>query len=265
MNKRLGWIASVGILAAIVLFTSARLLHHGRWLHGGPPGIFARSHSRCFFQVDDTPASTSRELAWEGSDSIEMNLPGSVQFTVGPAWRAVAEGPAEIVNHLRIVAGRVEFDSPLLSRCGGPVALKLTGPGVRRWALRGSGSLILNQLDQADLDITLNGSGSSRADGRAERTRVTIAGSGKAELGSLASKDVVVVIAGSGDAEIAPENSANIRIAGSGTVRLQRQPLHLQSQINGSGRILSASGPSITPDIAGPPWPPSSPGPPGPG
>jgi Putative auto-transporter adhesin, head GIN domain len=203
-------------------------------------------------------------------------VPGVVHFEAGPEWRAVATGPEVILQHLQFSDGVLEFDQPM-SRCGAELKIALTGPEVRRWTLLGSGDLTLEQLNQADLDITVSGSGSATATGKvgqtraaikgsgdlnlgglmqtnfdlaikgsgsvtaggaAEHTTISIAGSGDARLGRLLVKDASVRIRGSGNADIAPENSADIEIYGSGNVRLLKQPGTMQTSIHGSGTII---------------------------
>jgi hypothetical protein len=102
------------------------------------------------------------------------------------------------------------------------------------------------------LEIKLNGRGDVRGTGTAEDVDLRIAGSGDAYLGELAVQRVKVRIAGSGDAELAPEDDADIRIAGSGRIRFLKQPRNLHTRIAGSGRIVNAP-PAGTPE--GPPAP----------
>lgn len=265
MNKSLAWVGSIaGVLSAIVLIR-------------GLPSFdgFAKFNS-CTSTT--TTASTSRTLQWSGGDSVEIRVPGSVHFKVGPEWTAVATGPTATLNHLRISNGRIEFDR-WFNSCGQDIKIELAGPAVRRWVLSGSGAAVLDELNQAELDIvvagsgsamvtghvqhtkaTLNGSGqlnldglaqtgidldiqgsgSATASGNAERTRISISGSGDARLGKLVVRDANVQINGSGDVDIAPEETIQIQINGSGDVRMLKRPKSVTTRVNGSGSIVSA-------------------------
>jgi hypothetical protein len=139
---------------------------------------------------------------------------------------------------LRIDDGEFEFDCTV--RNAGRLDITLPGVPMHEFHLRGSGSLILENLDQQRLDIAIAGSGDVRASGRVESVDLTIAGSGDAEMGALSVRNLDLTIAGSGDAEVAPSDSADISIAGSGEVRFVVQPRNVSTKIVGSGRIVNA-------------------------
>ena len=81
-------------------------------------------------------------------------------------------------------------------------------------------------------------SGSATAEGKVNSLTVNVMGSGRALLGKLQTRDVVVTVAGSGEAVIAPTGTARITITGSGRVRLLTKPEHIERRIVGSGRII---------------------------
>lgn len=225
-------------------------------------------------------AFVSRELPWSGGDSVEIRVPATVHFKVGPEWHATANGPAEVLKHLRFADGRIEFDRSRVALCDARLTIDLTGPAVRQWIVSASGDLTLEQLNQTELNLllsgsgsiaatgvltrtyaTLSGSGKLRIDGGAqqdiaveisgsgmltasgatERMQVSIPGSGSANLGALPAKTAMVSIDGSGRVALRAEDSAEVRINGSGIVRLLQKPTSVQTQINGSGRIVGAT------------------------
>ena len=67
-------------------------------------------------------------------------------------------------------------------------------------------------------------------------------GSGDLKLGGLVAKNVDVDISGSGEAEIAPQDSLNVVLSGSGAVHLRSEPKKLEASIQGSGHIIHADG-----------------------
>jgi hypothetical protein len=80
------------------------------------------------------------------------------------------------------------------------------------------------------------------AQGSSERVKLSIAGSGRAQLAELTMKRLDVHIAGSGDIEAAPRDELNVTIAGSGDVRLLSDPAQVHTKITGSGRVIRVSG-----------------------
>jgi hypothetical protein len=264
MNKH---VATIGALAG---FVSAILLTTGLPSFGH---VFTATCSAS----SNAPVVT-RVLPWQGGEAAEINVPATVHFVAGTQWRAVATGPEAILKHLQFNQGKLESTQPL-NWCDASVTIELTGPEVRHWTLAGSGDLTLEQLQQDDLDITLagsgsvtangkvqhtsaklagsgdlnldgleqidmelviNGSGSATASGSVDRSRILIAGSGDAKLGRLVAKNARVQIWGSGDADIAPVESAQVEIGGSGNVRLLRKPRNVQTRIQGSGSVVGA-------------------------
>jgi hypothetical protein len=57
-------------------------------------------------------------------------------------------------------------------------------------------------------------------------------------MGRLTVGRLQVNIAGTGDVEVAPQDSANVSIAGAGNVRLLTEPKELTTHIAGAGRIM---------------------------
>ena len=182
----------------------------------------------------------SREIAWDGDgDEVTINVPATVTYRPGTGMTLIARGSPEALNHLRVRGGRIEFDCRGLF-FGGDLDLILPGRPLNDFTLNGSGRLVLENINVPELDVAIRGSGEVEATGTAQDVELSIAGSGEAHLGGLAVKTMEVRIAGSGDAEIAPEDEADIRIAGSGEIRLLTQPRSLETRIAGSGEIVHA-------------------------
>lgn len=106
----------------------------------------------------------------------------------------------------------------------------------------GSGNAEIAPRGATLVSIVGEGSGDVTAEGSTDTLKVAMHGSGEARLGELSAKNVDVHIAGSGDAEVAPSQSLNAGIAGSGEVRLRKEPGKLDVSISGSGEIVHADG-----------------------
>jgi hypothetical protein len=182
--------------------------------------------------------ATSRDLDWDGSDHVSLSVGGHARYTPGDDDKLHVTGDPQLVPHVRIQDGKIELD------CRGGWrdrrdSLEITLPGreFKKFGIAGSGNLVLQNLNQERLKVSIAGSGSIKADGKVEHAEIHIAGSGDADLGKVASQIVEVHIAGSGNTDIAPTEEAEIHIAGSGDVNLHANPKRLNTHIAGSGRI----------------------------
>jgi len=229
MNKQVAIIGALaGLISAILLTTGLPSFGHA----------FTSTHSGTCASSSNSPVVT-RVLPWQGGESVEIGVPATVHFVAGTQWRAVATGPEAILKHLQFNHGKLKSVRSL-HWCDADVTIELTGPDVRHWTLAGSGHLHLERLEQSDVDLEIHGSGSATAGGRVEHASVLVAGSGAAKLGQLVVKDASVQIWGSGDVDIAPVDTAQVEIGGSGNVRLLRKPRNVQTRIQGSGSVIDA-------------------------
>jgi len=234
MARSLAVVAGGGIALSFICLAAAAALG-GDGLHDLPFGSF---FSSC--RAVDSDGSNSREFAWEDpGDDVAINVPARVLYKRGSGDVLVASGPAEMLDHLRVRGGRIDFDCGGMFRRG-RLDLTLPGRAFSDFSVNGSGTLTLEDINQPRLTITIRGSGKASATGTAEEVDLSIAGSGDADFGKLAAKRVDINIAGSGNADVAPEEAASVNIAGSGKIRLLKQPRSLETHIAGSGRIINA-------------------------
>ena len=233
MGTKLATVALTGLAISAVCLSAVTALGAGDLItiDGWDDGF-----DRC--ERVDAGGADTRSLAWTGGDEVELSVPATVRYRPGTGDAVIVRGNPTALAHLRIEDGEIRFDCNM--RRTGRLEITLPGVPMREFALRGSGTLILDDLDQQELDIAIAGSGDVRATGRADEVELNIAGSGDADLGSLAVRRLELRIAGSGDAEVAPRETADISIAGSGDVRFVVQPANVTTRIVGSGRIVNA-------------------------
>ena len=108
--------------------------------------------------------------------------------------------------------------------------------------IAGSGDVEIAPQGASRVDITGAGSGGIKATGTADILKVDVRGSGDARLGGLTARTADVDIDGSGEVEVAPQESLNVGIAGSGDVILRSEPKKLDASIAGSGYITHPDG-----------------------
>jgi hypothetical protein len=203
-------------------------------------GMFMdRDRPRC--ERSDDATATSRDLDWDGSDHFSLAVPGHASYTPGSDDKVHVSGDAQMLAHLRVRDGRLEMNCRGWRGDSDALTVTLPGQEFKKFGIAGSGNLVLHNLDQNRLKVSIAGSGNIKADGKVEHAEIHIAGSGDADLGKVASQVAEVHIAGSGNTDIAPTDEADIHIAGSGDVNLHSSPKKLETHIAGSGRIHNIS------------------------
>jgi len=232
MARTLGWIAAGGLSVGVV-FLSLAYATGGSEIRRTVDNLsFGRS-------CDKNGATASeRRLKWDGDDTVHIALPATVHYRGGEGDEVIVRGSPDVVANIEIQGGRITLNC----RGAGSRAVDVTLPGraFRKINLSGSGKLLMENVSQPDLALTIAGSGTLRAQGSVDRVTVTIAGSGDARLADLAVTQLAVKVSGSGDVEAAPKDVADINVSGSGNVRLLTRPSQLHSHVAGSGRITQA-------------------------
>jgi Putative auto-transporter adhesin, head GIN domain len=233
--RTLGWIAIGGLGIGAASLSLAYQLG-GRDLHR-LPFAFA-SNGSCGEVAKGSPSV--RRLAWDNGDAIELSVPGTVTFRGGQGNEVVVRGSPDLIANVEVRGHRLMLD------CRGWTAghdLEITLPGrpFRDIRISGSGKLVMENVSQPDLDLRISGSGTVRAQGSVDQATIKVSGSGEAMLGDLAVKQLKVNISGSGKVEATPNDSADVKISGSGDVKLLSRPATLTSKVSGSGRISQAN------------------------
>lgn len=186
--------------------------------------------------TDDDGAEATRELAWTGGDTLELDVLADVTYrqAEGPAKLTVT-GRKRAVELLRIDPdGRVYLDG---HRSRTRLHIVMTAPNLSTFKLNGSDRLVLENYSQEELNLDLDGAAEVAAEGQVQRLELEISGSGEADLGDLKAREASVDISGSGEATIAPTEAADLDISGSGEVTLLTNPARLTSDVSGSGSV----------------------------
>lgn len=177
------------------------------------------------------------EWAWDGADGLALEAPVTMHYRTGGPARIIATGPDEVLKHLRIGQGHIRADNDWHFLHADAVTVTVTGVTVHEIALAGSGSAAMEGLDLDHLRLSVSGSGSVTAAGRADRVDVSIRGSGSAGLARLAVQRADISIAGSGDVMLSPREEAHVSITGSGAVHMASRPAIFTEKMVGSGAV----------------------------
>jgi Putative auto-transporter adhesin, head GIN domain len=246
MTRVLVMTVAVGLALAVFCFATAGALGGFAW---GPNGLnwkLGDHWGRHLIHVDlgdgerATGPTTTRDFAWSGGDSLELNAPADLEYTQGPTTRVTVTGPKSLLDKLTIHDGHIDLDDSCVGVClngDGPIKIVMTAPNITKFEANGSQSISILGYDHDQLKVQVSGSGDVVAKGKANHASLDIAGSGNADLGGLTGDDAKVAISGSGDATIAPKQQADIQVSGSGDVHLMTHPPVVHSQISGSGDV----------------------------
>jgi hypothetical protein len=104
--------------------------------------------------------------------------------------------------------------------------------------ISGSGGVSLNASIADEVEFDISGSGKVNATGSSQSIKAEITGSGKVMASNFVTDKCEVRISGSGDVEITVKTELDARITGSGTVSYKGNPLRVNSDSSGSGKVI---------------------------
>ena len=253
MAYKLATIAVIGLATSAVCMGAAAAIG-GPSFADGFDGMFD-NRPRCQALTDAT--ETSRDLDWDGHDSVTLALPSQASYSPSNGDRLHATGDPQLLAHLRIKDGDIELDCRGWHDRAKNLQITLPGREFRKFSIAGSGGLTLDGLNQTAATIEVEGSGKVRANGKVDDLKMEIEGSGDADFGQIVARrakveiegsgtvraagsieDLNIEIEGSGRANLDEMNSrtARVDIEGSGTIKAKGRIDDLNIQIAGSGR-----------------------------
>ena len=116
-----------------------------------------------------------------------------MRYRGGEGGDLIARGSPDALAHIEIQGGRITLNCRSIGSRN--IEITLPGRAFRRVAISGSGKLIMENVNQPELAISISGSGTVRAQGTVDHARVTIAGSGDARLADLTLNELTAKIA----------------------------------------------------------------------
>lgn len=176
-------------------------------------------------------------------DSVETQGSENVEVRFGPTPSLVIAADDNILPLIttQVVNGELKIGSRGSFRMHGPIRAWVTTPNLKAFTTSGSGDVLIHDVNNGALALTMNGSGSMTANGRTGRLDVTLNGSGRAQLASLAATDVTAGLNGSGSATVNAHGRLDARIFGSGSLRYVGKPAELRTSHFGSGRVVASN------------------------
>ncbi len=115
--------------------------------------------------------------------------------------------------------------------------LAIAVPELRSFANEGAASVHITGLTGRDFDLTNSGASSVTVAGRAARENITLDGAGKIDATGVDARDVSVDNNGVGSVLIRASGDVTLNVNGVGEIRYTGEPKHIESHVNGIGRI----------------------------
>jgi hypothetical protein len=250
MTKTLTLIAAASFVLAVACLSGAAALgwhgvhgHHWNWGPGNWTMEVRDSdndvHTISHFSTSDSAdgSSATREIAWNGTDKLDVDIDADVQFTQAPGpAKLVVSGPKDAVEHVVLDGSHLQYDDN--GDYSGKLKVTLSAPNVSQFAINGSGALAIDGYNQDQLGVDVSGSGDVTAKGKTRQVKLDISGDGNVDMSGLVADSAEAQISGSGRASIAPTSAADLHISGDGEIDLKSHPPRLTSDVSGSGRIV---------------------------
>lgn len=184
---------------------------------------------------DPAGAPVTRELPWDGSESLSIEVPASVRFVqTSGAGKVVVTGARRSVETFTS-SGGVLSDGRW--HTGKPLEIVVFAPRITHFLLKGGDKLVIEAFDQPELRIETLGRAEVKASGKAARMTLQLQGFGWADLGALDVAEADLSLTGSRHAIVSVSDRA--RVSGNGSVVLVRKPISLELDLGESGRVFT--------------------------
>jgi hypothetical protein len=183
--------------------------------------------------------SSTRNVS--GFDKVSVNGAFTVDLTSGASsTKVVVTGSSDVVDR---VTTEVKDHTLVVGLRSGTnffshsPHVTISMPKLRAFSNSGAGKATISGLDGGDFAIENNGVASISAAGRADGLTVTLAGAGKVDTTGLDARDATVDNDGVGSVRVRARGNLTATVNGVGEIRYAGNPAHVQSQVNGVGRI----------------------------
>jgi hypothetical protein len=242
-----GFVLCVVCISAAVAIGGPETIERGVW-DWGPDMDWHWSGGHHYhrdgrsYREDGDGAQTTRTLAWDGGDTLEVQAPAIVTYMQAPGPATVSvSGPSSLVDAAEIEDGRLRTREGVIWQVG-KLRVVMTAPNVHKFVLSGAGRLDVQNYNQDQLEVDVSGAGDVHASGTAKELKLDISGTGAADTSGLKNEAAEVSISGAGHAKVAPTARARIDISGFGDVDLLTHPPVVDSHVSGMGHINHSGG-----------------------
>lgn len=195
--------------------------------------------------------------------SIDFEVPGDLYYTQDSIYKIEIEAQQNIVKEIetyingneltirvrdhvhlrshediRIYVTAPSVTALSLNSSGSLKVIQPYKPSDMKLAVKGSGTMTINQLETNHIDASVSGSGELLVfTGKANHEKTDISGSGRIDLMGITTNTANTHINGSGSIRLNVIQELNNKISGSGTVYYRGTPV-VNTTISGSGKVV---------------------------
>jgi hypothetical protein len=182
-------------------------------------------------------AAQTRHLA--AFNSVDLGDSSNATVHVGGQQSVVVHADDNLLSRVttEVRAGTLRIETTGSFTTNSPMYVQISLPSLNALTLSGSGVLTASNIRAPRLSIRLSGSGAVRASGTVTGLDVSLGGSGDAQLGQLAARNVHAVLSGSGRIVTRATGTLQASVPGSGTIAYTGNPAHVTTSATGSGII----------------------------
>jgi hypothetical protein len=211
MVKKLLVLMAASAIVSIICFSVLGMMGGFAAIGQGPMGNWGPwadwGNSRYGRDGRDPGPETTRDLAFSGSDRLDIGYPAEITYTQGPQTRFTVTGPQYILDQLRLEdGGRVIWDGwgqrGWGRRFRGRLHIDIVSPNMHEFHLSGAQELHIKNFDQDSLVVQASGAADVEGQGKARRLEARISGAGDLKLEDLTVDDAEIMITGAGDVHL---------------------------------------------------------------
>lgn len=187
--------------------------------------------------ADDGPRTTqTRDVA--AFTQIDNRGSVDVRLHVGEQQHVKVWAGEKVINDVRteVHNGTLEIAFDHHGWGGNNVVVEASVPKLAGIEASGSGDIDADGIKTRAFEVRSDGSADIALSGAAEALRVSLNGSGDADLADLNAKQATVAVSGSGNADVRADDRLMVEVDGSGDVRYHGSP-ELTQHVDGSGGL----------------------------
>jgi Putative auto-transporter adhesin, head GIN domain len=185
---------------------------------------------------DEIRTEERRPQAYSG---IKLDIPAELTFAPSSATFLRITGPSNI---LPLVTSETEDEELVIGLAESvslrsPIRIVAGSPQLNVVNVAGSGMVKAVGLSGRPLRLSLSGSGSITAAGKAETVDVRISGSGDVDASAVSALRLIAEISGAGSLRASATRGVVADISGSGAMVVRGDPAERKINVAGSGRV----------------------------
>ncbi len=206
-------------------------------IENGAGGSFTTSEDpRVVVGNNEIRTEERKSRAYAG---IELDIPAELTFALANAPFLRITGPSNI---LPLVTSEIKDDELIIGlrepvSLSGPIQIEAGSSQLHAVSVAGSGMVRAVGLSGRPLRLSLSGSGSITAAGKAETVHIRISGSGEVDASAVDAPWLIADISGAGSIRASAMRGVVANISGSGSILVQGDPPERHVSIAGSGRV----------------------------